>query len=122
MLRDGTLLDYVNRWSQKYPQELINRLHLTQKVRNECNCQLKEALSIMNSYMMEDAIVFEIGSDVQIRKINGDLTLFTRYYDRWEKGKMEWLMSIRNAFRLFSGRNYPKRAIRKAQKIEFGPF
>ena len=121
MLREGTLLGYVEMWSQKFPQERIVRiLNFIKDVKNEFDCSIREAKSLVDSYLME--VVFEIGTNVQIRKINGVLTLFTRYYDRWEKGEMKWLESSRYAFRLFSGRNYPKRAIRKAQKIEFGPF
>lgn len=130
LLREGTLMDYVNMWSEKFPQKDMNirgRLLLIRDISNDLGCKLLEAKQLIDSLgndypQLADSVIFEVGSYVRITKAGNVLSLYVKRKKEWFEGDMNWLGSVENELDLFPVREENEKARRRPQRIEFGAF
>ena len=130
LLREGTLMDYVKMWSEKFPQKDMNirgRLLLIRDISNDLGCKLLEAKQLIDSLgndypQLADSVIFEVGSYVRITKAGNVLSLYVKRKKEWFEGDMNWLGSVENELDLFPVREENEKARRRPQRIEFGAF
>ena len=130
LLREGTLMDYVNMWSEIFPQKDMNirgRLLLIRDISNDLGCKLLEAKQLIDSLgndypQLADSVIFEVGSYVRITKAGNVLSLYVKRKKEWFEGDMNWLGSVENELDLFPVREENEKARRRPQRIEFGEF
>jgi len=130
LLREGTLMDYVNMWSEIFPQKDMNirgRLLLIRDISNDLGCKLLEAKQLIDSLgndypQLADSVIFEVGSYVRITKAGNVLSLYVKHKKEWFEGDMSWLSSVENELDLFPPREENEKARRWPQRIEFGEF
>lgn len=123
-------MDYVNMWSEKFPQKDMNirgRLLLIRDISNDLGCKLLEAKQLIDSLgndypQLADSVIFEVGSYVRITKAGNVLSLYVKRKKEWFEGDMNWLGSVENELDLFPVREENEKARRRPQRIEFGEF
>ena len=130
LLREGTLMDYVMMWSEKFPQKKTDarsKFCLIRDVKLDLGCKLLEAKLVVDSLgsnytVLADSVIFEIGDCVKIEKAGGVHYLFIKLGGEWREGKMRWLASEDCESDLFPVWNRFAKAKRRPQRIEFGAF
>ena len=130
LLREGTLMDYVNMWSEKFPQKDMNikgKLLLIRDISNDLGCKLLEAKQLIDSLgddypQLADSVIFEVGNNVRITKAGNILSLSVKRNKEWFEGDMNWLGSVDKELDLFPVREENEKPRRCPQKIEFGAF
>ena len=130
LLREGTLMDYVNMWSEKFPQKDMNikgKLLLIRDISNDLGCKLLEAKQLIDSLgddypQLADSVIFEVGNNVRITKAGNILSLSVKRKKEWFEGEMNWLGSVDNELDLFPAREENEKARRWPQRIKFGEF
>ena len=123
-------MDYVNMWSEKFPQKDMNirgRLLLIRDISNDLGCKLLEAKQLIDSLgndypQLADSVIFEVGSYVRITKAGNVLSLYVKRKKEWFEGDMNWLGSVENELDLFPVREENEKARRRPHRIEFGEF
>lgn len=86
MLKDGTLDRYLQQWRQQYPGE--SRMAMIRLVRNENKCGLREAIKLVNDWVVE--VRFEIGDKFYIRYVSDCPLLY-------QKSGAEWIQVTRES-------------------------
>ena len=130
LLREGTLMNYVMMWSEKFPQKKTDarsKFCLIRDVKLDLGCKLLEAKLVVDSLgsnytVLADSVIFEIGDCVKIEKSGGVHYLFIKLGGEWREGKMRWLASEDCESDLFPVWNRFAKAKRRPQRIEFGAF
>ena len=130
MIREGTFMDYVMMWSEKFPQkktDATSKLCLIRDLKLDLGCKLLEAKLVVdalgNSFpQLADSVTFEVGNYVRITKVGNVLSLFVKRKKEWFEGDMSWLGSVDNELDLFPVREENEKAKRWPQRIKFGEF
>ena len=130
MIREGTFIDYVMMWSEKFPQkktDATSKLCLIRDLKLDLGCKLLEAKLVVDSLgsnytLLAESVIFEIGDRVRIEKAGGVHYLFTKVNGEWRKGKMTWLESEDHDSYLFLIPGINVKAKRRPQRIKFGEF
>ena len=123
-------MDYVNMWSEKFPQKDMNikgKLLLIRDISNDLGCKLLEAKQLIDSLgddypQLADSVIFEGGNNVRITKAGNILSLSVKRKKEWFEGDMNLLGSVDNELDLFPAREENEKARRWPQRIKFGEF
>lgn len=69
MMKDGSLLDFIQMWSDRFPQQTYSKLQEIKTLKNQYGFGLKEAKQIVDAMHRNDETVhFEIGDRIRIEK------------------------------------------------------
>lgn len=130
MIREGSLMDYVERWLDKYPQramDVSSKLFCIRDIKEEYKCKIIEAKSIVDSLgssypVLADSVILEMGNSVRIEMTGSYRRLLIMVNGEWYKGNMSWLESKDHESKLFPVRGKNRKANRRPQRIEFGAY
>ena len=114
MLKDGSLLDFIETWTAEFPGEGLGKLHLIKEIKAHCGCTLLEAKHLADAAGMRDEIRFQIGDKLYVtRSGGGNIWVYRKAGSAWNcLGEIkaclhEWIL-------------FPTKTGRK--RMEFGEF
>lgn len=83
MIREGCFKEYVNMWSEQFPQRKL--LSLIKELHSKYNLGLLDAHMVARAMGADEDVVLEVGENVRIRKRNDGLSIFQKVGDIWVK-------------------------------------
>lgn len=114
MLKDGTLLNFIETWAAQFPGEGLGRLHLIKEIKAHCGCTLLEAKHLADAAGMRDEIRFHIGDNLYVARSGGsNIWVYRKAGSAWSlQGDLKVCL---NEWILFPGQKGRK-------KMVFGEF
>lgn len=85
MIKDGSFMEYVQRWSDRFPQK--QKLQTVKGLHDKHGLGLKDAMLVSQSMGVDEDVIFEIGDKVCLRKRNNSIDVFQKVDTIWVKHK-----------------------------------
>ena len=85
MIKDGSFKEYVQGWSNRFPQKL--RVKTAKEIHERFGLGLMDALCVAQSMGVDEDVFLEIGDKVCLRKRNNSIDVFQKEDTIWVKHK-----------------------------------
>ena len=81
LIDKGGLKDYVNLWSESFPQKEL--FPFMRELHSKYELKLLDSRLLAYSMGADDGIILELGNDVLVKKINNKVEVYRRISDKW---------------------------------------
>lgn len=83
MIGEGSFRDYVQKWSERFPQK--PKFQTIKEIHDRQGYGLRDAMLLSRAMGIDDGVFFEVGEKVCLRKMNDNLAVFRKVGTIWVK-------------------------------------